>query len=406
MDKPLLARQSIYNKELDVVAYELLFRGQNQHEAGVDNENQLAGDIATSNVIVNTFADVGIEDVIGNHRAFINFTRNLLLESGSLPLPKEKIVIEVLEDLVIDQQLIDSVIKLADNGFTIALDDFVFNDELRPLMDVAEIIKFDVLGKNEKEIEQQIKSINGFEGKLLAEKVEDHPQFEICTKLGFDYFQGFFLSKPNLVTGKKVTANRSVMMSLLSKINDPEVEFEELEHIIVQDPNLTYKLLRILNSAAYFMGKKVESIRQAMVRLGLQQLKNWLTMIAFSSLNDKPQELMRQTVIRAKMCEVLAEFRGIKDCSSFFTVGLLSTLDALLDEAMTDILEKVALSDELNAAILEGTGMLGYTLHNVIAYEQGKWSQLDYKHYNETQYSDAYLQSIRWSEEASGTMVQ
>ncbi len=384
----LFARQPIFTKGLEVMGYELLYRQ-------ADNTAGEGGDAATSHVLFDTIANIGLGDVVGPHAAFINFTKNILLANFPSALPKEKIVVEVLEDVEVDQHVVDAIKRLKNQGYCIALDDFVFAEQWKPLLEIADIIKLDVLDQNEEQISTQLKSVENYSAKLLAEKVETHAQFEICKKLGFDYFQGFFFSKPKIIAGKRVDANKTVVLQLLAKLQDPNLNLQDLELLVSQDPKLSYKILKINNSVVFSPIRKITSLREAIVRLGVNELRNWATLLALSSMGDTPTEYCNQAILRAKMCEFLGKGIASKqDPARFFIVGLLSMLDVMMQEELPKLLSGLPLDEEIKSALLERQGELGETLSSVIAYEQGNWQDAKHAELDDQDYLHAYADSL------------
>jgi EAL and modified HD-GYP domain-containing signal transduction protein len=288
-------------------------------------------------------------------------------------------VIEVLETVVIDDKLVDSIIQLRALGYKIALDDFMYRDEILPLVKLAHIIKIDVLNLNREQIEEQIAPLRSiFSGKLLAEKIEDKTQFETCVDLGFDYFQGFFLNKPDPFQGHAITENKSHLLRLLGELNNNSVSMRKVEQIILQIPKLSYRILRLTNSVSFYTGKKIESLMDAIVQLGLVQIRNWIILLLLASLDDIAPDLLERTLIRAKMCESLAKVTGHSNPQQAYTVGILSTLDAILNEPMNVLLAKIQLSEVLNEALLHHVGELGKILKFTIDYEEANFKQLQY----------------------------
>ncbi|MBI5041049.1 MAG: HDOD domain-containing protein [Gammaproteobacteria bacterium] len=297
-----IGRQPIFDRDLNVFAYELLFRSGTQNHAG-----EFDGDQATSQVIVNAFIEIGLDQIVGTHRAFINLTRSFVTSSTPLPFPKDRVVLEVLEDIRPDAEVIASVRSLAEQGYTVALDDFVFNDDLKPLVELAQIVKIDLMALSREQLDEHVRLLRGYNVKLLAEKIETQEEFEHCKELGFEYFQGYFLSKPNIVQSQQLPPNRLAVLQLLSKLQDPESDAGEVEKLVSQDVALSYKLLRYINSAFFALPKKIDSIRQAVVYLGTSAIKTWITLLVVAGLGNKPTELVIQAMQRAKMCELLAQ---------------------------------------------------------------------------------------------------
>jgi EAL and modified HD-GYP domain-containing signal transduction protein len=220
MPEVFVGRQPIYTRKLDVCAYELLFRSNETNRAQVVNGNQ-----ATSQVILNTFMEIGLDTIVGQKRAFINLTRDFLLQEYSAVFPAKRVVLEVLEDVPVDAALIAAVRRLSAQGYTIALDDFVYHERLRPLVEVADIIKVDVLALDRKTLSEHSTLLRQYNVQLLAEKVETQDAFKFCKALGFDYFQGYFFCKPEIIKGHRVPANRLATLQLLARLRDPDVEF-------------------------------------------------------------------------------------------------------------------------------------------------------------------------------------
>ncbi len=387
-----VGRQPIYNRKLDVVAYELLFRSSEANRAGVFD-----GDQATSQVLHNTFMEIGLDAIVGQKLAFINFTRDFILQDYTAVFPADRVVIEVLEDITVDAELIEGVRALSTQGYTIALDDFVYHDSLRPLVETADIIKVDVLALDRPALQHNVTQLHQYDAKLLAEKVETRDDFDYCCNLGFDYFQGYFLCQPDIVKGRRSPANRLTVVLLMAKLQEPKTEFEELEEIVRRDVSLSYKLLRVINSPLYGLSKQVDSIRQALLLLGKKFITTWVSLITLTGIGDKPHELMVTAMVRAKMCELLAEAMRQKGKEAYFTIGLFSVLDALLDSSMPEVLQSLPLADDISRALLYQEGVLGHTLQCVLAYERGNWDEVRCQDLDQRAIKDAYLQAIAWA---------
>jgi EAL and modified HD-GYP domain-containing signal transduction protein len=395
-----VGRQPIYDRQLDVYAYELLFRSGESNHARVTD-----GDRATSQVILNTFMEFGLETIVGSKLAFINLTRGFILQDYSPVFPAGRVVLEVLEDIPVDAELIEAVSRLSLQGYLIALDDFIYHERLQPLVEVADIIKVDVLALDAAALREHAATLRQYKVKLLAEKVETQDHFKHCRDLGFDYFQGYFLCKPEVIRGQRVPGNRFVTLQLLAKLQEPETTFGELEHIISRDVSLSYKLMRVVNSAFHALPQKIDSLRQALLRLGTRHITTWVSLILLSEFDEKPHELMVTAMVRAKMCELLARAVGHSSQEMFFTVGLFSALDALMDSSMEEVLKSVPLSDEITAALLSNAGMLGDVLRCVLAYERGDWDAVHCFGLDGTTITDAYLQAITWATETSDKLA-
>lgn len=389
-----IGRQPIYDRKLDVVGYELLFRSNETNRADVTD-----GDLATSQVIVNSFMEIGLDRLVGSKSAFINLTRGFILGDYPLPFPKEKIVLEILEDIVVDDDIINAIRQFSKKGFTIALDDFVYHSGIEPLLEFADIIKIDTLSLDKNALQSHLNILRRYKAKLLAEKVETQEDFSFYKELGFDFFQGYFFCRPKILKDSRLPANRLSLLQLIAKFQDPTTDFSELEKIISHDVGLSYKLLRVINSAHYSLSKKVESLSQALIILGMQNIRNWASLIILADVNDKPHELIVVSMLRAKICELLAKSLNRKDINAFFTTGLFSTLDALMDRPLRELLTPLPLSDEINNALLHGTGILGEALNCAIAYEQGNWDEVGFSGLTQSEIKKVYVDALAWIKE-------
>lgn len=394
-----IGRQPIFDRNLDVYAYELLFRSGTQNHAGTFD-----GDQATSQVIVNTFIEIGLEQIVGPHLAFINLTRSFVTTASALPFPKDRVVLELLEDIKPDDAVIQGVRDLTGQGYCLALDDFVFNEDLRPLVEMAQVIKIDLMSLSRDELEEHVRLLRDYPVKLLAEKIETQEEFEHCKALGFDYFQGYFLSKPNIVQGTQLPPNRLAVLQLLSKLQDPKTEAGDIEALVMQDVALSYKLLRYINSAFFAFPKKIESIRQAVVYLGTRAIKTWVSLLVVAGLGNKPAELVTQAMQRAKMCELLAKTAKRPQTETYFTVGLFSMLEALMDAPLEKILESLPFTEDIRDGLLKHSGPYGEALACVLAYEKGNFQRAYFDRLSPSQMTDTYLASARWADQSAHSM--
>lgn len=397
----LMARQPIFDRQLKVIAYELLYRNENDQEADF-----LDGDHATSEVLLNSYTSICDQGAMKRVPAFINLTRDLLIRQSIPQLLRKQIVIEVLEDIDVDPQVVEAIKQFKADGFRVALDDFVYHDSYVPLLKLVDIVKVDVQQLTNEELKEHVQLLAPYHVTLLAEKIESLEQLYECVDLGFKLFQGHFLSKPQVVKGKKVAGNSIALMQLVQEIQKPETTARDIEDLIIKDPVLTYKLLRIVNSAAYSLVRKVESLNQAIVMLGLEQVKKWATLIALSSNKDKPEEISRTLLARGRMCELLAEAMSYANPSGYFMVGMMSEINALLDMEMGALLEQIPLNDEIKSAIASREGRMGQVLEAAMCYEHGEWDRLGEFEINDNLYEGAYRHSITWAQEAMQALAE
>lgn len=388
-----LARQPIFNAALEVLGYELLFRSSTDNVALIEDGNQ-----ATSRLIINTFLELGLNALTSNKLAFINLTRDFL--TGALPLPflPEQVVLEILEDISADAESLAGMRALAEQGYTLALDDFILADNNRDFVSFASIIKVDIRVFDVAGLRAQVRTLRQFPVQLLAEKVETQAEFELCRSLGFDLFQGYFFSRPVVISGRELSPNQLTLLEILARLQVPDCNLKELEEVISYDVGISYKLLKIINSSFYGMTRKVDSIQHALVILGLNTLKNWVTVISLSMLNDKPAELITLTLMRARMCEQLAPHFDCK-ADAAFIVGLFSLLDVLLDQPLPVLLETLPLAEDIVAALLQQQGPLGELVAFVTAYALGEWDTSAGQRVPESVAAGVYLQALRWSDE-------
>jgi len=397
MSDIFIGRQVILDQDLNTFAYELLFRqGENAGTAAVND-----GDIATSRVMLNSVVEIGLEELVGKHRAFINLTRNFLEYPHMVVVPPQQVVLEILEDIEPDEVCISAVKALKKEGHTIALDDFEFSESFRPLLELADIIKIDILALSEQELEEHVGELRAYPLKLLAEKVETHAQFEKLKSLGFDYFQGYFFSKPTLVRGKGLPSNLQAVLRLLAQLYHPDIEMEEVGEIISHDVSLSHKILRFINSPMTGLRAEVDSIQQAVPLLGLNTIRNWVTVLALAARSDKPHALSMISMTRARFCELLAKASKIPKADGFFTVGMFSTLDAMMDQPLESLVAELPFSDESKNALTAQSGQLGNALKCAIAMETNDFSLLGFEDLGLADLSELYLEALHWADEMS-----
>lgn len=352
-----IGRQPIFDRNMDVYAYELLFRSGKQNSA-----NFIDGAKATSTVIINTFTEIGIEKLVGNRPAFINMPYEFLVNPEMISFPPKQVVLEILEDIKVDQELIDRVRELNAAGYTLALDDFIFGEEWRPLVDEAAIVKFDITQLDRSALKEQVEMMQSLGKQTLAERIETQDEFDELKELNFDYYQGYFFAKPRVISGKRVPVNKLGLVELLARINEPSVTINALSEMVGADVALSMKVLKFINSPITGLPRRVENIHQAVIYLGMDTLKSWLTVMAMSELDDKPEALLNLALSRAKLCQLLAESMPGVDPQAAFTVGLFSLLDTMLDRPMDEVVESLPFVDSVRLALQERSGPLGNVL--------------------------------------------
>jgi EAL and modified HD-GYP domain-containing signal transduction protein len=327
------------------------------------------------------------------------------VEKYPIPFSPKQMVLEVPENTPVDGELVAALTSLAKRGYQIALDDVIDVQQVWGLIDLVHIVKIDLVGIDRALLPSVVGLFKGRKVKLLAEKVETQEDYDLCRRMGFDLFQGYFFCRPRILRGQQIAPTRIVILQLLHKLQNPDVSYQALEQIVSQDVSLGYKLLRLVNSSYYGLSAKVTSIRQAISLIGIDPLRNWLTLFLLSGSNDKPRELTIQAMTRARMCELLAIALHEPASEAFFLTGLFSVLDALLDMRMEQALSKLPLAPEIVAALLEGSGRMGQVLSSVMAYENGRWEAINLSRLSVEEVRQIYLETLRWVDLIAHTLV-
>ena len=387
----LIGRQPIFDRQLRVIGYELLFRSL------TGSISDMSGDLATTHVILNAFSEIGLQNLVGDGLAFINCTRSFLTGKLPFPLPASRSVLEVLEDITIDKQLVDSLNRFAHSGYTIALDDVVSFQHVEPLLGLARVVKIDLPKTRHDDLPELVREFKAYGTIMLAEKVETQKEYEYCKRCGFDYFQGYFFSKPAVIRGSKVDQSRMVVLHALSILQDPNCNFQMLEDVISRDVSLSYKLLKLVNSAYYAQNRLINSISQTVGVIGITQLSGWLTLMLMNAVDNKPHELTRTAMMRAKLCELLGKRLGARDTNMLFMVGLFSVLDALFDTTMQQVLTSLSIAPEVEAGLLRREGEGGFVLSLVEAIERGDWELVLQAKIPADLIRSSYLQALDWT---------
>ncbi len=367
-----VARQPIFTRTKKLFGYELLFR------TGMNNAfPDLDGDVATSNLLSSSFFSVGIDRIAGGRKSFINFTEALLLRGTPSLFPQNMIMVEILEDIRPSAEIVGACRLLKKQGYTLALDDFTFDDSFAELLPLIDIVKIDFRQTPESEIGSLLRQLRPFPCRLLAEKVENYDEFNRARELGFAFFQGYFFSRPEVLKNRDIPQNKLTMLRLISEINNSEFDVVVLEKLISRDVAVSYKLLKYLNSAYFSRLAPLKSIRQAIAFLGERGVKLFVSLIATSQLaEDKPDELVRLSIIRARFLEQLGSKLGL-DSGELFLLGLFSLIDAMLDNPMDDLLARLPVSESIRQALVERAGPLAAPLRLVESCERADWSAVD-----------------------------
>ena len=393
-----LARQPIFNQSKDIIAYELLYR-----DSAANSANVIDGDLATKSVLLGTTLVESFDKLVGDKLAFVNFTKNLLQSGTAKMFPKENLVIEILEDIVPDEEFIDSILELKELGYTIALDDFTLDYPYHEVITLSDIIKVDFMLTSPEEQAEIIRKYRGLGVKFLAEKVETAEEFTRAKDLGYDLFQGYYFAKPSVFQIQDIGSLSSSYIDLLEALSSPNPNYVKLSSIVEKDVSLTFKLFKCANSPIYGGIQKINTVRGALVRIGFTNLKQWISLFLVKKLTlGQSEDLVEISLQRAKMMELLANNCGIKGRESeAFIIGLFSMLDVLVNRPMESILSELPLTDESKEAILLGTNKLGAPLSLIMAYEKGDWQTTEDYCRNFgirlSTVSEAYLEAMDWA---------
>jgi c-di-GMP phosphodiesterase len=366
-----IARQPIYDDRGGVVAYELLYR-RGAQSRGADGDS--AWEMSLE-VIVKTFLEIGLERLTLGKLAFLNFDRGMLLGGYYDLLDPRMVVIELLESIEADAEVVAACERLTGLGYRLALDDYVADAAHEPLVRFAEIIKLDVMNVPPGRIAEQAAPLRERGLRLLAERVETEEVHAHCRSLGFELFQGYHFSRPEVVERKGMAAEQTAILRLMNLLRDERVPDQEVEEAFRRDPSLSFKLLRMVNAAAQG-GRGIESILHAIRLLGRVVLERWLALLLVSSLATRggaDAERVRAAVQRARLCELIGSTHGRGVAGQLFLTGLFSTMDSLLHLPMAEVVCQVHLTPAVRDALLQREGPLAPVLDMVEAYEEGNW---------------------------------
>lgn len=390
----LIGRVPIYTDTFDVFGYELSFcSGEALGTGTKDSEDRWAETVRQAGQTLD------LKDLVGDSRAMLRVPFGFLSVCERLAWPKSQVVVAVPGDVLDDNTAEEAVSRLAEEGFTIALHNPTCDlTELRRAAGFVSICSLDA------------RTLNGFKTHwtanhdqalhLLVRDVETPDQYDRFCKLGFDYYEGVFFERPRPIHSSDIPGNRLAVLELLGRLHDPNVEIAEAEAIITRDLTLSYKLLRLVNSAFFGVTKRVDSIRRAVIFLGLQRIKNWASVILVNSVDYRPRELLITAMVRARACELLAEQLKRPNTERYYIAGLFSLLDAIMDVPIGNILRHLNLDDSINEALLRGSGPIGKILRAVIAFERAEPGEIHGCQFEPGVPARVYLESIRWATDA------
>lgn len=349
MNQVCVGRQPLLDRSLDTIGYELLFRGHS--DAAV--ADFIDGDAATARVLIGTFGVIGFDQLVGDKTAFVNLTAHYLLQPELIAgLPNDRVVLEIVESTHTSDEVVEGTRRLVASGYQIALDDFDSDAATTPLLDLAHVVKYDLRSVNGQDLADRVALDHEAGRVVVVERVETPDDFAHAAESGADYFQGYFFARPAVVTASSIPTNLLALVRLLEGINRPSSTIDEIVEVLSQDVSMSVMVLRFINSAGCGLKTEVRSIRQAALLIGRDLLRSWCALALMSAVDGKPLELVTLSLTRAKFCELVATERGVDDADAYYTVGMLSLLDAITDTPIDVVTSELALDPDIRAALL------------------------------------------------------
>ncbi len=391
-----LARQPILTHERHLYAYEILSR------YGPENYCRPKPNSPVSENAMDELFLMGIRTMTDGMPAFVNCTRDFLVKDYLTLMPREMVVGEILETVAPDTEVLSACKRMKDLGYRLALDDYCDMPEMRPLLEVADFVKIDVLLMSRDDQKRVVHQCHGLGIPAIAEKVETDHQFESCREIGYDFFQGYFFCRPQIVGRRSVPANKTVYLQLLQAANEPTFNLHKISNIFKRDVSLSYRLLRYLNSAAFAFRAEIHSIPHGLSLLGELAMRKWISLVSVAALGDAVADsLLRLPLLRAMFCELIAQKVGmVREANEVFLLGLLSVMDVLLNVPMAVVLQDITVGDEIKNALLGRDSRYRPIFEVVLDYESGTWEQLEEScrrcGLHENFLPDLYLKSVQW----------
>ncbi|MGA2273594.1 MAG: HDOD domain-containing protein [Bryobacteraceae bacterium] len=399
----LVARQPIFDAQMHVFGYEMLFRSSSLNEF-----DGTEGNTATARVISAVFGSAETDQLTGRKNTFINFPQKMLLDGTASILPPQQTVVEILESAEADEDLLEACRGLRARGYRLALDDFTVAEKVEALTSIADFLKVDFRATS---LAQRMDAATRFKGKvqLLAEKVETQEEFRCARDMGYEYFQGFFFARPLISSTRQIPGFKLQFLRILNELHRPEMDFRKLADLLKREPGLSYKLLRFVNSAWFGLRSPVESLQRALVSLGEEAARKWLSVLTMANLaSDQPTELAISTLVRARFFESLAKEAGLLQlCDDCFLVGMFSRLDAMLGRPLAELVEGLNLHGQITRTLLDRphpSDKMPPVWKLVLAYERGDWDTLGAMalgcDLNAQTLTDCYAEAVQWADGA------
>ncbi|MCF6434364.1 HDOD domain-containing protein [Pseudoalteromonas sp. MMG022] len=403
--KVFVARQAIFNRRKQVVAYELLFRD------GTSNSfPNIADDAATAKLIMDNQLNLGTRYLTSGKKALINIGPDSLNQELAHFLPCQDVILELLETVSPTTQNYEKVKSLFHQNYRLALDDFEYTKQWEPFLKLIRLVKFDIQQNSLDQIEELVEEFRQRKNmKLLAEKVETEAEFEQAKEMGFHFFQGYFFAKPRVIQQNDIEINHAIVLLIYAEVLKPHLSIDKIARLFAQDTALAYKLLRLINSGVFPLKKRIESLKQALVYLGDERVKKFVGLIMTAHIAEgKPTELTRLSIVRSRFCELIAKSLNPNIKGMSFLTGLFSLLDAILDRPMDQVVSRLPFPEELQDALMGKHNLLYYILNVVKAYESGSWWQLQEAcsllNINDQRLPEFHADAIRWADMYNETL--
>lgn len=397
-----VGRQAIFDRKLNVVGYELLYRNSEENRARFSDGNQ-----ATAATMLNALIEIGLDQLAPGLPVWVNLPVDFLLGKLPIPLPPERTWIEVLEDVPVTPALLEALEDFRDDGYRIALDDFELTDATRPLLPLAHAIKLDVLNTPQEVVTARYRELEHLASQgvtLLAEKISTRAELDYLMELGFSWFQGHFLELPIISKSSRMPHDRTALVRILSQLFDPKLDMRQLERMLAAEVGLSVRVIKLASSAALSLGAPIASLQQAALRLGVQQIAALVTLIMVSGFGDKPIELARQALIRARMCELLAREAKLPP-DQLFTAGLLSLLDAMLDRPLDEVVAQLPVSSVVREALVGDSSSRAAQIVEIARHQnRGDLKRVAGANLSAHAVFVAWFEAIRWADQIIATL--
>ncbi len=394
LSEVIVGRQPILDRNLEVHGYELLHRTPSSTAACFDDP-----DAASAEVITSGFTDIGLSRLVDRGLVHLNVTRDFLIGRDPMALPAERVALEFPGDVEPDGEFLDVLDHYRTEGYRLVMDGGRVTSQNLALVKRAHAVKLDVQALGLEETARQAELILPLGRDVIAYRVESQEEHASLEPHGLQYFQGYFFARPHIVSGTRVGASKLMTLRILGTLYDADAEVDEVASAVARDAGLSYKLMRFMNSAFLSLPGKVDSIHRAVVFMGLAAIKRWASLMVVASVDDKPSELTRTLLVRARLCERLCEETDSADPGGAFTVGLFSGLDALTDCPLEQAVAEMPLAAALERALLAQEGVLGGALRCALAFEEENWSGVEFPGASAPEIGALYAESIAWANE-------